>query len=365
MREIKIVAYYLPQFHPIPENDAWWGKGFTEWSNVSKAKPLFRNHKQPFLPGDFGFYDLRLHESQLQQVQLAKEHGVHGFCYWHYWFGNGKRILERPFNNVVANKSLDLPFCLAWANESWTGHWHGLDRNRMLVEQLYPGVADYTQHFYALLDAFKDERYIRVDGNLLFSIYRAMGSEDIPLFMEIWQKLASEHDLGGFHFNAINSGTECLKLGFESFTSHAPRVTIDMIENNFMNRIFYRKYGYRLSDYLRNFPHHGPEIYQYKDLVKHNLNLKLHDSEIPVVTSCWDNTPRSQRKGLVLENCSPELFAEYLKKAINKVDENSYSDKIIFIKSWNEWAEGNVIEPSLDFGDSFLKNIKNILNDCH
>lgn len=363
MTNVKIIAYYLPQFHPIPENDDWWGKGFTEWTNVTKAKSLFRNHRQPFLPGELGFYDLRLYDSQLQQARLAKENGIHGFCYWHYWFGNGKRILEKPFNNVVAQKSIDLPFCLAWANESWTGHWHGLDKKKVLVEQHYPGIVDYENHFYALLDAFKDQRYIRIDGKLLFCIYRAVESKEIPVFINTWRKLAAENGLGDFHFNAINSGEESLKTGCDSFTSYAPRITTEMVENNFMNKIFFRKYGFRFSDFIRNFPHKGPSIYQYKDLIRYNLNAKLHRSEIPVITSNWDNTPRSQRNGLVIENSNAVLFSEYLKKAFYKAGENNFEDKVIFVKSWNEWAEGNVIEPSQEHSDSYLKAIKQIISE--
>ena len=148
-RRARVIAFYLPQFHPIPENDEWWGPGFSEWRNVAKARPLFRGHYQPRIPGELGFYDLRVPETRWAQAELARTHGVEGFCYWHYWFA-GRRILERPFNEVLRFKEPDFPFCLAWANQTWTGIWHGL-RDKILIEQTYPGRQDYLAHFQALL----------------------------------------------------------------------------------------------------------------------------------------------------------------------------------------------------------------------
>ena len=158
-RKARVIAFYLPQYHPIPENDAFWGRGFTEWTNVTKAKPLFKGHKQPKLPTELGYYDLRVSEVREQQASLAKEVGIEGFCYWHYWFGNGKRILERVFNEVLESDKPDFPFCLGWANESWTGRWHGLE-NEIIVEQTYPGEDDFKNHFFSILPALKDKRYI-------------------------------------------------------------------------------------------------------------------------------------------------------------------------------------------------------------
>lgn len=187
----KIIAFYLPQFHPIKENDEWWGKGFTEWHNVVKAKPLFRGHYQPKLPGDLGFYDLRLPETREAQAQLAKEAGVYGFCYWHYWFGNGRRLLERPFNEVVASGKPDFPFCLAWANHSWYAKtWDPNKKDKLLIEQLYPGAEDNEKHFYELLAAFKDDRYIKVDDKPLFAIFKPLQVDNVSAFIEQWQDLA-------------------------------------------------------------------------------------------------------------------------------------------------------------------------------
>lgn len=168
----RIIAFYLPQYHPIPENDAWWGKGFTEWTNVGKAKPLYRGHYQPRVPADLGYYDLRVPETRQAQADMARSYGVEGFMYWHYWFGGGKRLLERPFNEVLASGEPDFPFALAWANETWKGFAHGLANRNTLIEQRYLGEQDYIDHFHAVLPAFRDRRYITVDGKPLFMVYK-------------------------------------------------------------------------------------------------------------------------------------------------------------------------------------------------
>ena len=170
MSNIRILAFYLPQYHPIPENDKWYGKGFTEWTNVGKAKPLFRGHYQPQIPADLGYYDLRVPETREAQAELARQYGVEGFCYWHYWFGNGRRLLERPFNEVLSSGKPDFPFCLAWANHSWHGIYNGLKTKEPVIAQTYNGIEDYKQHFYTVLSAFKDKRYITVDDKPLFLV---------------------------------------------------------------------------------------------------------------------------------------------------------------------------------------------------
>src|SRR5690606_30741117 len=192
MGKVKAIAFYLPQFHPIKENDEWWGKGFTEWTNVAKAKPMFPGHYQPHIPADLGFYDLRLSEARIAQADLAKKYGISAFCYWHYWFGNGRRILERPFQEVLESGTPDFPFCLAWANETWSGIWHGNPKT-ILVEQVYPGEQDYIDHFNSILPAFKDKRYFKVDGKPLFMVYKPMEIPDLPLFVSTFRRLATEN----------------------------------------------------------------------------------------------------------------------------------------------------------------------------
>ena len=200
----RVIAFYLPQYHPTPDNDKWWGKGFTEWTNVGKAKPLFRGHYQPKVPADLGYYDLRLPEVRAAQAELAKEAGIEGFCYYHYWFGDGKQELELPFNEVIRTGEPDFPFCLCWANESWHAKFWDKDgkasSKKLLIEQRYLGHEDNVKHFYSLLPAFKDKRYMKVDGKLLFLIYRPLDFENVSGFIQDWQKLARENELEGFHF---------------------------------------------------------------------------------------------------------------------------------------------------------------------
>ena len=234
----RLIAFYLPQFHPIPENDLWWGPGFTEWTNVAKAKPLFRRHYQPRLPADLGFYDLRVPEVRAAQAKLARDSGIEGFCYWHYWFA-GKRLLERPFSEVLNSGEPDYPFCLGWANESWSGIWHGAP-NRILMEQTYPGTWDYERHFYAVLDAFQDARYIRVRNKPLFVIYRPLEIPKCPAFIEQWQTLASKNGLDGIHFVAHTTPRSCAgqfeKIGFQAVLSAAALKVSSMSVRALMKR---------------------------------------------------------------------------------------------------------------------------------
>ena len=197
----RVIGLYLPQFHPTPENDEWWGKGFTEWTNVAKAKSLFRDHYQPRVPADLGFYNLRMHEAREAQAEMAAAYGVEAFCYWHYWF-NGRRILDRPFTEVLQSKKPDFPFCLSWANDTWTGVWHGA-KNRILIEQTYPGVADYTRHFYHLLPAFSDDRYVKVHGKPLFGVLFPHQIPDVNLFTDTWHELAHKAGFPGIHLMSM------------------------------------------------------------------------------------------------------------------------------------------------------------------
>ena len=203
----RVIAFYLPQFHPTPENDKFWGKGFTEWTNATKAKPLFKGHHQPHIPADLGFYDLRMPEVREAQAELAREAGVEGFCYWHYWFGNGKQFLQKIFDDVVDSGKPDFPFCVGWANHSWTNkNWVNtktFSKDFYIAEQTYPGPQDHEAHFYSLLKAFKDKRYIKVDGKLLFYIFAPLQFPNVKEFMNLWQELAKKEGLPGFYFIAL------------------------------------------------------------------------------------------------------------------------------------------------------------------
>ena len=212
----RVIALYLPQFHPIPENDEWWGKGFTEWTNTAKAKPLFRGHIQPHLPADLGFYDLRAPETRMAQAEMAREHGIEGFSYWHYWFA-GKRLLERPFNEVLQSGEPDFPFCLGWANETWTGIWHG-SPGRVLIEQTYPGIEDYKRHFQVVLEAFEDPRYMTVDGKPIFMIYMPKKLPNPREFTDCWRELA---DKAGLKVDDVITAVGSTKLSAQTALADA------------------------------------------------------------------------------------------------------------------------------------------------
>lgn len=362
----RLIAFYLPQFHPIPENDRWWGKGFTEWTNVARAKPLFRGHYQPHIPADLGFYDLRVPETRLAQAELARAYGIEGFCYWHYWFA-GKRLLERPFNEVLKSGQPDFPFCLAWANASWTGVWYGAPE-KILIEQTYPGPQDDEAHFYTLLEAFADDRYIRVEGKPLLMIFYPEGLPDPLRTTTLWRELAVKAGLKGLYI-----------VGSDWSEWWPPeKFGLDALVLHLMQPVFY-EYGHLRS--RRGLPgrlrfclkhgtwkqlYHGvltrPTVYRYADAVRRgNRSMSSTFVHYPAVTCAWDNTPRSGRNGLVLHNSTPALYARHLRHAINLVADREPDKRIVFLRSWNEWAEGNYLEPDLRFGTGYLEATRQVL----
>jgi hypothetical protein len=346
---VRVIANYLPQFHPIPENDEWWGPGFTEWTNVARARPLFRGHQQPNLPGELGFYDLRLPEIREQQANLAREHGVHAFCYWHYWFGDGRRILDRPFAEILATGEPDFPFCLGWANADWTGRWYGAP-DRILMKQRYPGDADSEAHFRAVEPAFHDPRYVRVDGKPLFYIFRSDQVPDMQRFTDQWRDLAARSGLPGLHLvgeirpnemagwspvahglDASAGTTLRVFFGARTITRRVARRVLHP------DRIDYRR-GYREYPHL----HHGGE------------------PSYPYVIPNFDNTPRSGRVGVVLLKPDPMLFEEQLRIAFRLAKTEQAPEPIVFLRSWNEWAEGNYVEPDRRHGRAFLEAVQRV-----
>ena len=293
MSRVRAIALYLPQFHPVPANDAFWGKGFTEWTNVTKARPLFPHHRQPRLPADLGFYDLRVPETRSQQAELAASAGIEAFCYWHYWFGGGVRVLERVFQEVVDTGQPDFPFCLAWANQSWTGRWHGLDSS-VIFHQTYPGQTDFEQHFYALLDAFHDQRYLRFDGRLVFMVYEP---QSLPRsFLSSWNSLAMKEGLPGFYFVGFGiSQSEAQRSGYHGFIA-AQGVNTDIYRARKDRRLPVRAFDYALKQTrIRRCT-----TVNYSDYVRSAQARPLAQNEIPVVVPNWDNTPRrgGPRNGL-------------------------------------------------------------------
>ena len=354
----RFISFYLPQFHPTPENDEWWGPGFTEWTNVAKAIKLYKRHYQPKIPRDLGFYDLRLPESREAQAELAKEYGVEGFCYWHYWFGNGKRLLQRPFDEVVASGKPDFPFCLAWANHSWAKKQ--FDKNgtqEILMEQTYPGEDDFVNHFNTMLSAFKDKRYIKVDGKLLFIVYNPLDSPLLKRFIEIWQELAKKNGLKGFYFvGKTDKGRlrkEILELGYDATYNDA-----------ILNVHHHQNIIYKVFLELRARVLHYPKIFKYKDAIKYMLcEEERADNAIPVIAPNWDHTPRSGANGILLEDCNPKYFKNLVSNAINLVKDKPADKQIVIIKAWNEWGEGNYMEPDLKYRRGMLEALKDAISE--
>ncbi len=347
----RLIALYLPQFHPIPENDAWWGTGFTEWTNTAKATPLFRGHYQPHVPADLGFYDLRCPESRTAQADLARQYGVEAFCYYHYWFA-GRRIIERPFNDVLASGEPDFPFCLCWANQTWSGIWHGNPR-KVLIEQTYPGLDDHRRHFEYLLTAFRDPRYVRVDGKPLLAVYQPLDIPDVARVMAFWRDLATQAGLPGLHLVGMRSHQTDWNPeadGFDAMCTEglpAPRPWVSMrTPLKWAQRKLAERQG-------------RPTVYQYGEVMA-NLVPPQRPGVVsyPTVIPNWDNTPRSGARGIVLHGSTPELFRAHVRQALDARREVPPERNLIFIKSWNEWAEGNHLEPDLRFGRQYLEVLR-------
>lgn len=344
---MELAAFYLPQFHPIPENDSWWGDGFTEWTNVHRARPLFRGHRQPIEAGELGAYSLLDPSIRERQAELARSHGITSFCYWHYWFA-GRRLLQRPLEEVIASGRPDFPFFVAWANESWTGVWHGEPR-RVLVSQTYPGAADDQAHFATLLPAFRDPRYVHRDGRPVFVVYRPAQLPDPSAFVSRWQSMAREAGLAGLYLVAYTTPSQpfaaALTSGFDALTyADLP------IERTFRTRV---------RDAARMLvPRLGPGrfgVAREPALPPSSIGASCH----PCVFPNWDNTPRSGRRGVVASGTSPAIFEGHLLDALRReIERESKSDRrLVFIKSWNEWAEGNHLEPDAHHGRGWLQAV--------
>lgn len=349
--DVRAIAFFLPQFHPVPENDAWWGKGFTEWTNVAKAKPLFKGHYQPHVPADLGFYDLRLPEARAAQAELAREHGMGGFCYYHYWFA-GRRLLERPVDEIIVSGEPDFPYCLCWANQTWTGIWHGAP-NRILVEQTYPGEDDHRRHFDALVPAFTDRRYLRVDGRPIFVVYSPDELPDSARFADLWRSLAQRAGLPGLYLigEHRSSTWDPARIGFDARVDVRlpPRREVLQAWASWRNPV--RKLRYWWAD-RRNLP----TIHHYANAMPYLVGEPTPGiRSFPCVIPNWDNTPRSGANGLVLHGATPELFREQVRTALRYVSKHPPGERLVFVKSWNEWAEGNHLEPDLRDGRGYLE----------
>jgi lipopolysaccharide biosynthesis protein len=359
----KLIAFYLPQYHPIPENDIWWGKGFTEWRNVVKGRPRFRGHYQPHIPADLGFYDLRLEETRIAQATLAKEYGLTGFCYYHYWF-NGKMLLEKPFNDVLESGVPDFPFCFCWANENWTKRWDGMDKD-ILMEQNYEEY-DIEKHFNWLERAFSDKRYIKINGKPLFLIYNTIGIPNIQDKITTWKKLAIDRGFPGMYIASVKSlrnkltDFEIMDLGFDSLVEFIPGgeesipVKISSLPRQYINAIINKIIILMgLQKKIKLLPR--TFVFDYKSMVSKIIERKPSKYKtFPCVLPGWDNSARKQDSA-VLQNDDEILYGKFLESSFEKVQAYPEDEQIVFINAWNEWAEGCHLEPDLRNGKKFLE----------
>jgi lipopolysaccharide biosynthesis protein len=351
LNRLRSLAFYLPQFHPIPENDKWWGPGFTEWTNVVKGRPQFHGHEQPHLPGDLGFYDLRLPEAREAQAALAAAHQVDGFVYYHYWFG-GRRLLERPFDEVLDSGRPDLPFALCWANENWTRRWDGLERS-VLVRQSYDADDDH-RHGQWLARAFADERYIRVDGNPLFLVYRAGDLDDPRRTTRIWREEARRAGVGELFLCRVesfaNERGDPAALGFDAAVEFAPDWSL---LRPGLRRLA-RAGAHRLG--IVSTPLVGHQSYEYESVARRMLAKRpAAYTRFPCVTPSWDNTARRAAGAVVLRGASPEGYSRWLEAAAGRAPRTLGGDSLIFVNAWNEWGEGCHLEPCQRWGRAYLE----------
>jgi lipopolysaccharide biosynthesis protein len=356
-KSVRAIAFFLPQFHPIPENDAWWGKGFTEWTNVAKAQPLFEGHYQPHLPADLGFYDLRLPETREAQAALARQHGVYGFCYYHYWF-HGKRLLERPVNEILGSSRPDFPFCLCWANESWSRCWNGQD-NDVLLKQTYSANDD-LQHIRSLLPKFRDPRYIKVDGKPLFLIYRIAHLPEPAETVRRWRDEVAKAGLPGIYLANVESfaGDHAVapKLGLDAAVEFAPdwHCLPPRRRPAWWSRFSLRRRAARM---LRD-----NYVSEYGSLVDRMLRKPDADYlRYRCVTPMWDNSARRGRSAAIFVDSTPERYGQWLAATVDAFPPPSREENFVFINAWNEWAEGNHLEPCQKWGRAYLEATKKAL----
>lgn len=352
---VTTIAFYLPQFHPVDENDRWWGPGFTEWTNVAAARRLYPGHRQPNLPGELGFYDLRLPETREAQADLARQHGVTAFCFWHYWFA-GRRILERVIDEVVASGQPDFPFCLAWANPSWIGSWFGAP-DATLIEQTYPGADDYRRHFDHLLPALTDPRYLRVDNKPVIVVQTPWEIPDQHRFTDLWRRCADEAGLPGLFLIGRRGGEPGVwrpsAVGFDAAVNSRvqPGGHRLAVEGR-------RRWDWWLTAATRRFPR-TPTVFLDRYWSDYVVTVP-DDGELsfPCAMPNWDNTPRARYDGVVFHGATPDRFRSQVVRAVQLLEGRPREHRILFVKSWNEWAEGNYLEPDRVHGRAWLEALR-------
>lgn len=366
---MKIISFYLPQFHVIPENEEMWGENFTEWVNVKKAKPLFAGHSQPVEPLNDNYYSLLDMDTMRWQAKLAREYGVYGFCFYHYWI-EGRKLLERPVELFLENKDIDIHFCLSWANHSWTDSWK--NGNNTLIAQTYGGREDWEAHFQYLLDYFNDERYIKIDGKPLMILYMPEDIPNLNEMLEYWEERAKEEGLTGmtyaYQYIYFDMDRKKDDSHFDYAIEFQPSYAIADSRGKWMAN--FRKNVFKILSWAQkkfhiriNMDKTKLEVMEYSKIWEYVLKREPdNDKKLPGAFSGWDNTPRKGKAGLVLHHASPEIFKKYLSRQIRRARE-VYKKDYLFMTAWNEWAEGCVLEPTKKDGYAYLEAVREALQE--
>lgn len=361
---MKIIAFYLPQFHAIPENDQWWGKGFTEWVNIKASKPQFKGHDQPEIPLNSNYYNLLDKNVQIQQAELAKRYGVFGFCYYHYWF-EGKLLLEKPMENMLSDPEVDIPFCICWANETWARTWDGQEKSILIKQNYNEDKKSWKSHFEYFLPYFRDQRYIRHDDKPVLVIYKPQLITNCREMLDYWNELAIENGLNGLflgyqHPSAFDG--DCEKLGFDFGIEFEPFYTVREMKKELCGKGKKIKYALSnpvwLKQKLWKKIFRKPNIYSYDEVWRRILQRSPEKINLaPGAFPSWDNTPRKKNKADIFWGATPEKFYYYFSKQIEHA-RSVYRSEFIFLNAWNEWAEGAHLEPDERFGYGYLEAIR-------
>jgi len=353
-------SFYLPQFHPIPENDHWWGRGFTEWTNVKTAKPQFPGHHQPHQPDpDLGYYDLREPEVMVRQAALARKYGIHGFVFYHYWF-EGRRLLEKPVASILENKHFKMPFCLCWANENWSRRWDGMDDD-VIMRQTYSATDDLA-HIRELIPFFRDERYCKHRGRPVLLVYRSEDLPDPEQTAELWRqevRKAGFKDIYLLRVEGITDAIDPARHGFDAAVEFAPDWRC------LTRQVYIDKYGRSHEDSSVAEPGSlSNRVFLYEDIVLAMLAKKEPSyKRYPCVFPAWDNSARRQKlSATIIYGNSPERYRRFLEEVVRRTWKKfAHDDRLIFINAWNEWGEGCHLEPDLHDGFGFLQATREVL----
>jgi len=357
MKQLKVIAFYLPQYHETVENNEWWGKGFTEWTNVRKAKPLYEGHLQPKVPLDNNYYCLLDEKTQVWQAEIAKKYGVYGFCYYHYWF-NGKMLIEKPMEKMLQNPAVDIPFCVSWANEPWTRTWTGKEKE-VLMPQVYGGEADWKAHIEYLIPFFKDSRYIKKDNKPIMLLYRAGQITDCDDMIVYWNEYLQKEGFDGIYIIETLSGNQPVPAlqKAEATVEMEPMLTVKS------KMSFWARLKKHLIIRWRLWRFGILDVVNYDVIWKSILRRSTNGDKVCYrgAFSDWDNSARRQEKGMMIKGASPAKFEKYFGELVKQCREAN--QEFLFFNAWNEWGEGAYLEPDEHYGYGYLEAIKRVMKD--